>query len=126
MTQLPIPVHVGSETLDRWDEIEAAQQEAGDEAGPYLRNQRRPSIADPDLDWTGLGFDPRRIGSDTADCAAALRPGIFSNDGGDEFARFKQGAAARGELALAISPIGELEEEAVRGVYQSSVLGPAD
>lgn len=134
MTQLPIPVHVGSETPDRWDETEALQREMGDEAGPYLRNQRRPSVADPDLDWAGLGFEPRRIGSDTADCAAALHPASFSGPGLDEFKRFRQGAASRGELALVISPVGQPDKESsglpsigdLLGLSASSVsVGPS-
>lgn len=109
MTQLPIPVHVGTEPLDHWDDIEARQRQFGEEAAPSLQEQRRPTIASPTLDWTALGFEPRWVGFDTADCAAALQPSIYTGQGADEFDRFRQGAASRGEVALVISPIGDLE-----------------
>ncbi|AJQ92005.1 hypothetical protein [Propionibacterium freudenreichii] len=109
MTQLPMPVHVGSEPPEHWDDIEARQQQYGDDAAPYLRDKQRPSIARPDIDWGALGFEPRWVGFDAADCAAALQPSIFSGQGADEFNRFRQGAERRGETALVISPIGETE-----------------
>jgi hypothetical protein len=56
MTQLPIPVHVGSEPLDHWDDIEARQRQFGEEAAPWLQKQRRPTIASATLDWAALGF----------------------------------------------------------------------
>lgn len=111
MTQLPIPVHVGSESPQQWNDIETRQRQNGDEAGSWLRDKRRPSVANPSLDWDALGFEPRWLSSDTADCAAALDPSIFSGHGADEFARFRQGAESRGEIALVISPIGDPEAE---------------
>jgi hypothetical protein len=42
MTRLPIPVHVGSEPLDHWDDIEARQRQFAEEAAPWLQKQRRP------------------------------------------------------------------------------------
>jgi len=119
MTQLPIPVHIGSEPPDHWDDIEARQREYGEEAAPWLQEQRRPAIAGPAYDWTVLGFEPRWIGYDTADCAAALQPSIYSGQGAEEFTRFRQGAGGRGEIALVICPIGALdkEERKVRNVF---------
>ena len=67
----------------------------------------RPAIAGPSLDWAGLGFEPRWVGFDTADCVAALQPSIFSGHGADEFNRFRQGAESRGELAVVVSPVGQ-------------------
>ena len=78
MTQLPIPVHVGCEPSEHWDGIEARQKQYGEDAAPWLQKQRRPAIAKPDLDWSALGFEPRWVGSDTADCAAALEPAAHS------------------------------------------------
>lgn len=121
MSQLPIPVHVGSEPPASWVDIEARQKELGDDAAPWLQKQRRPALARPDLDWDGLGFEPRWVGFDTADCAAALQPNIYSGHGADEFNRFRQGAERRGETALVISPIGQFEESNTR-----SVFGPSD
>ena len=119
MTQLPIPVHIGSEPPGQWDEIEAMQRKAGDDAAPYLRDKRRPAVASPDLDWAAFGFEPRWVGSDTADCAVALQPSHFSGQGADELERFRQGAKSRGEIALVISPIGDIEQESrnVRNVF---------
>lgn len=119
--QLPIPVHIGTEPLDYWDDIEARQQQYGEDAAPWLQKQRRPTIASPTLDWAVLGFQPRWVGSDTADCAAALQPSVYSGQGADEFTRFRQGAVSRGEIAFVISPIGDTEEES-RNVR--SVFGP--
>jgi hypothetical protein len=62
VTRLPIPVHVGSEPLDHWDDIEARQRQFGEEAAPWLQKQRRPAIASPTLDWPALGFEPRWVG----------------------------------------------------------------
>lgn len=120
MTQVPIPVHVGSEAPEHWDDVEARQQQFGDDAAPYLQRQRRPGIAKPELGWSALGFEPRWVGSDTADCAAALDPSIFSSQGGDEFARFRKGAESRGEIALVISPIGDPEADSrnIRSVFR--------
>ncbi|WP_024287143.1 hypothetical protein [Cellulomonas sp. KRMCY2] len=121
MTQLPIPVHVGSEPPDDWDDIEARQRQYTEDAGPYLRDKRRPAVAKADLDWGALGFEPRWVGFDTADCAAALQPSVYSGRGADEFDRFRQGAERRGETALVISPVGEVDD-ASRNVH--SVFGP--
>lgn len=119
--QLPIPVHVGTEPLDHWDDIEERQQQFGVEAGTWLQNKRRPTIASPALDWAALGFQPRWVGSDTADCAAALQPSVYSGQGADEFTRFRQGAESRGEIALVVSPIGDAGEESPKA---RSVFGP--
>lgn len=121
MSQLPIPVHVGSEPPASWDDIEARQKEFGEDAAPWLQKQRRPALARPDLDWDGVGFEPRWVGFDTADCAAALQPNIYSGHGADEFNRFRQGAESRGETALVLSSIGQPEESNTRNVF-----GPSD
>jgi len=121
VTQPPIPVHVGSEPPASWDDIEARQREFGDEASPWLQKKRRPTIASATLDWGTLGFEPRWLGFDTADCVAALQPSIFSGQGADEFNRFRQGAQSRGEMALVISPVGQPD-----GGDQRSVLTPHD
>ncbi|QAY74238.1 hypothetical protein ET445_13800 [Agromyces protaetiae] len=121
MTQLAVPVHVGSETPEQWDETEALQRQYGDDASPYLRDKRRPAVSSPDLDWSGLGFEPRWVSFDSADCVVALQPSIFSGQGADEFERFRHGAAKRGETALVISPIGSIGPQRL-GVY--NVFGP--
>lgn len=113
MTQLLIPVLVGSKPPEEWDAIEAQQQAAGESANSWLRSQHRPSIAELGSDWQRLGLEPRWVGYDTVDCAVALSPSIFSGQGADEFNRFRQGAEHRGDVALVVSPIGKtaLERE---------------
>ncbi|MBN9606713.1 MAG: hypothetical protein J0G30_08895 [Actinomycetales bacterium] len=110
MTQLPVPVHVGSEPPEHWDDIEARQRQVGEDAAPWLQKQRRPTVATADLDWTRLGFEPRWVGFDAADCAAALQPSVYTGRGADEFDRFRRGAESRGETAVVVSPIGHLED----------------
>lgn len=107
MTQLPIPVHIGSEPPESWDDIESRQREFGDDASPWLQEKRRPAVARATLDWGALGFEPRWVGFDATDCVAALQPSIFAGHGADEFDRFRLGAESRGEIALVISPIGD-------------------
>jgi hypothetical protein len=121
MSQLPVPVHVGFEPPASWDAIEARQKEFGEDAAPWLQKQRRPALAQPDLGWDDLGFEPRWVGFDSADCVAALQPSIYSGQGADEFNRFRQGAENRGETALVISPIGKLDDGDTR-----SIFGPSD
>lgn len=111
MTQPPIPVHVGSEPPESWDDIEARQREFGEDASPWLQRKHRPAVARATLDWSALGFEPRWVGFDTADCVAALQPSIFTGQGADEFDRFRLGAESRGEIALVISPIGDPDGE---------------
>lgn len=123
MTQLPVPVQVGSQPPAEWSEIEAKQCELGDSAGQYLSEQHRPSIAETQLDWAAFGLDPRWIGHDTADCSAALQPSIFYNQGADEFYRFRAGAASRNETALVVSQVeGSMQK---KNVYHS-LFGPGD
>lgn len=120
MSQLPIAVHVGSEPPSTWEDIEARQRAAGDDAGAWLREKRRPTIARSDLDWASTRIEPRWVGFDTADCVAALQPSIYHNQGADEFDRFREGAASRGELAIVISPIGSAEgTEYARSLFSS-------
>lgn len=121
MSQLPIPVQVGSVSPTSWDDIEARQKEFGEDAAPWVQRQCRPALAQPDLGWDGLGFEPRWVGFDTADCVVALHPSIYSGQGADEFDRFRQGAASRAETALVISPIGKLD-----GGDTRSIFGPSD
>lgn len=118
MMQISIPVHVGFEPPAHWDDIEDRQRQYGEDAAPLLQNQRRPAIAKPDLEWDRLGFEPRWVGFDTVDCAAALQPSIYSGQGADEFDRFRRGAERRGEIAVVISPIGALGEKP-RSIFQS-------
>lgn len=121
MTQLPIPVHIGSEPPATWDDIEDRQRKYGDQAAPHLQQLRWPAVADTTLDWSALGFEPRWVGFDTADCAAALQPSIFSGRGAAEFDRFRQGARSRDELALVVSALGRPDgEDPIRNIFSTS------
>lgn len=106
-----IPVQVGSESPKKWDEIEALQREAGESANQWLRDKRRPPIADRDLDWTASGFDPHWLGIDSAECSVALQPSAYHGHGADEYERFRGGAEVRGETALVISTIGTIGKQ---------------
>ena len=117
MTQLPIPVHVGSEPPGSWDDIEARQRGFGEDASPWLQRKRRPAVARAGLDWGALGFEPRWVGFDAADCAAALQPSTFAGQDDDEFTRFRLGAESRDEIALVISPIGRDPDDKSRNVF---------
>lgn len=63
----------------------------------------------PGLDWRRHGLAPRWLGMETSDCAVAIEPGFFHNRGADERDRFFAGARRRGELALAITVIGDAD-----------------
>lgn len=118
----PIPIFTGAETPAHWDEIEAMQVQAGEEASKWLLDKRRPSAAAADLDWDAAGFEPRWIGDETASCVAALDPSIFHQQGADEFARFRAGAQARDETAVVVSIIGSLEPSTTYNVFGDDAL----
>jgi hypothetical protein len=120
MMQLPVPVHVGAEAPEVWDDIESQQRKNEEGAAPWLRAQQRPAVASPSLDWGALGLEPRWVRFYTDDCVAALQPSIFSGRGADEFHRFRSGAEGRGEVALVISTVG-VTGDAERSV---NVFGP--
>ena len=122
MTQLPIPIHVGSEPPSSWDDIESRQKESGQESSVWLGTAARPAVAGTTIDWGSNGFEPRWVGFDAADCVAALQPSIFAGHGADEFNRFRQGALSRREVALVISPVGQPGG----GNGRHSVLSPHD
>ncbi len=108
-------MHIGTSPRSHWDDTEKRQKAAGDEAAPYLRDQKRPRVAAPDLDWEALGFDVRWIGDDPADCVVALEPGFYHGQGATEYERFVQGASTRGETALVVSTIVESMKAESRG-----------
>ena len=58
-----------------------------------------------ELDAEALGVEFRWVGDQSDDCAAALDPSQFHQRGANEWARFKAGAAQRGEVAVAIMTI---------------------
>lgn len=104
-----IPISTGTGSPEYWADVEARQSEYGEDAGLALKNLRRPDAANPDLDWATAGFTPRWLGDEVADCVVALQPSIFHGQGADEYRRFRDGAASRGELALTVSKLGRTE-----------------
>lgn len=117
-----IPVQVGSKPPADWADTLAMQIKAGESANQWLQNQRRPAVADPELDWTALGLAPHWVGTDSAECAAALEPSIYHGQGAEEFDRFRNGAEIRGETAVVISLIGDpagTRAPSIRSLFES-------
>jgi hypothetical protein len=56
---------------------------------------------------------------ETSDCAVAVQPGSFHNRGVDERDRFLAGARRRGELALVVAMIGEVDDDSARSAPSS-------
>ncbi|UFS57639.1 hypothetical protein [Subtercola endophyticus] len=116
-----IPVQIGSHDQEHWNDIEARQLEYGDHAAPYLRDQVRPSIAQPSIAWSSIGLEPKWIGADTADCVAALEPSVYHGQGPEEFQRFLEGSRLRDELAIVFSSIGKSDPKSnVTSMFASS------
>jgi hypothetical protein len=65
-------------------------------------------LAEADVDWEQHGLEPRWLGKETADCAAAFDPRTPSSD---ELSRFLAGAASRGETALVLTVLGYAIDE---------------
>jgi len=112
-----VPVHVGHRRPDFGD------QPDGDQARPRRRDWTQVRVSALDkvaIDWAHHEIEPRWIGSEAADCAAALQPSIFHSSGAEERRRFLAGAAGRGETALVVSMLGFTEDDTPRSVMQSS------
>ena len=78
----------------------------------------------PALDWQQLGIEPRWLGIETSDCAAAIDASIFAGNGVDELDRFLAGAADRGDIAVLVMTMGSLDDDVPRSAlaqYDASV-----
>ena len=82
---------------------------SGTDAPPSPGPRERSRLGSGGVDWTALGVDPRWIGRESSDCAAALTPGIYASEGSRERDRYIAGAARRGEIAVLISTIGNAD-----------------
>jgi hypothetical protein len=95
---------------------------------PYLVSRFRANpVFGEKVSWEANGVEPRWLGQETSDCAAAFDPSVFHNHGVDELRRFLAGAHARRETALLIATIGDLADDSPRSVmqtYDSSVNLP--
>lgn len=116
-----VPVHIGQPEPGSERERGLLQRLA--QARSSYDGQRSPRVPG-DLDWPKHGLQPRWLGMETSDCAAALEPGFFAGRGDDERDRFLAGARRRGELALVVAVIGDVSDDGPRSVlsrYDSSV-----
>jgi hypothetical protein len=111
-----VPVHIGQpEPGSEEERALLVRQE-------HLRDRfdRKRSLRVPGgLDWQEHGFEPRWLGMETSDCAVAVEPGIFHSQGADERDRFLSGARRRGEVALVVAVIGDIEDDGPRSVLSS-------
>lgn len=100
-----IGVHVGTRPPADWDEIERKQKDLADTAAPWFLKQRRPSFADPAIEWAGFGFEPHWVGEESAACAIAIDPSQYASKGRFEYDRFLEGAKLRGDAAIVIATV---------------------
>ena len=96
---------------------------AGPDAPPSPGAQERSRLDGGGINWTALGADPRWVGMESSDCAAALHPGIYHSDGARERDRYIAGAARRGETAVLVSVIGNADgtRRNIFSTYDASV-----
>jgi hypothetical protein len=122
-----VPVHVGqpvptplavADALARTDSLESKRPS---------RHQRSSAPSHSGIEWQQHGVEPRWLGMETSDCAAALDPNIFHGHGADELERFLAGTRSRQETAIVIATIGDAEDNSPRSVlsrYDASVSLP--
>lgn len=80
-------------------------------------DKRRSRFADLAIDWEAHGLAPRWLDMETSDCAAALDPSIFYGRGDRELDRYLAGARGRGEVALVVATIGDVDDEFSRSLF---------
>ena len=103
-----LDVHIGTNSPSKWDEIEALQARFP-ERSPHPK--KRPRIASEHLPWADLGLVPRWVGEDSSRSIAAIEYGRYSGQGAEDWRRFVAGTSERGELAVFVTTVGELEPE---------------
>src|SRR6266542_2042095 len=104
-----IPVHVGQPAPTQDDPVDAVAAADAPGSGWPPRRQDRIPLVGAGVDWRQHGVEPRWLGTETSDCAAALNPSIFHGPGADELQRFLAGAGSRQEPALVIATIGDAD-----------------
>ena len=117
MAQKTLDVHVAAWPPSRWDEIDEIRRGSNPNAFP---NTQRPPITSEAIDWLAFDFVPRWVGDDSSEAVVALEPSMFHDRGAAEWRRFIAGTRARGELALAVSMVGDAEEPAYRSIFGPS------
>ena len=58
------------------------------------RDRRVSPLEDPTFGWAEHDLEPRWLGMESSDCAAALDPSIYHGRGIDELERFLAGGAS--------------------------------
>ncbi|QCX74662.1 hypothetical protein C9F11_04795 [Streptomyces sp. YIM 121038] len=91
--------------------------EPDSQAADYAHQLFAASAKYADISWTEAGAEPRWLGMDTSTCAVAINPSHFASRGADEFERFLSGAASRGEPALIIATMGNVDDDCLRNVF---------
>ncbi|HTC60171.1 MAG TPA: hypothetical protein VK691_08630 [Solirubrobacteraceae bacterium] len=104
-----IPVHVG--LAEPREPEPAAPPQRG---SMITRNRRVSPLEDPAFGWSEHNLEPRWLGMESSDCAAAIDPSIYHGRGADELERFLAGARARDELALMITTMGNVSDQRPR------------
>lgn len=99
--QKPIPIHVG---------LQAPSTTPKAHFGLRNRPPRVMPYDDVAFDWARHGLEPRWLGMETSDCAAALDPRNYHNSGAEERDRFLAGTRTRGETALVIATMGDTDD----------------
>lgn len=109
----PAPVHIGHRPPGTPQYLPL-----GDPTGRRFGDEqvRVSGLDKVEIDWSKVEIEPRWIGSETADCVAALQPGWYHNRGDRERDRYLEGAAARGETALVISILGFAHDTRPNGI----------
>jgi hypothetical protein len=111
-----LPVHVGQPAPTQEDLADAVAWANAPESGLSPRRQGRFPLVEPGIQWRQHGVEPRWLGMETSDCAAALNPSIFHGRGAEELQRFLAGRANRQEAALVIAAIGDAGDDFPRSV----------
>ncbi|MFF0793730.1 hypothetical protein [Streptomyces spiralis] len=109
-----VAVHVGVQNPAEFPEPHPDANEYAQEL--WAAAQRYEGI-----NWDKAGAEPRWLGMDTSTCVAAINPSHFHGRGADEFTRFLDGAASRGETALIIATIGNTTREPRLSVFGGDV-----
>jgi hypothetical protein len=122
-----VPVHVGQPAPTQEELVDAVAGADARGSGWPPRRQGRFPLVGPGIEWWRHGVEPRWLGMETSDCAAALDPSIFHGHGADELQRFLAGARSRQEPAVVIATIGDAGDDFPRSVlsrYDASVHLP--
>jgi hypothetical protein len=119
-----LDVHIAAWTSSRWDEIDEIRRGPNPNA---WGDKRRPAITTESIDWAALGLTPRWLDEDSSEAVAALDPSMFQSQGAQEWNRLLDGAAARGEMVLAVSMVGSDEKPEIVSIWgpSASVQLPA-